>query len=398
MIDFSKYETDAHSYDGSDAKRSIYIYGKYYMVKLPNDDYSSPNPQQTSVSSNVISEYVGSHIMQEVIGLETQITLLGYWGDQIAVACEDFREEGYELHEFSWYLQNVIPKNQIGRIPTYEQLYRVFNECKFLQGIREASIERYWDMIVGDALLGNFDRHKDNFGFLTNKDKKNIIPAPIYDCGGCLYPSLSEDKFEEILSSAVEIEKRIYEFPKIALNRNSNKNNEDKFGYFELLSSNFDKELTKAFFGIYPRINMKKVFSIIDNTPFISDKRKHFYKQILTYRKEMILDKSYEILTELPEVKGNRDFYFARCPQGTKSETSNLQQGQAQNDFDYSFGVLEEDEDFLFSEAVRLEQEKSKMMGKPICEYDREKQAPYLLYPDGSRKYPTLKDQSKDKK
>ena len=36
-VDFSQYVTDAHSYGGSDAKRSNYMDGKYYMVKLPND-------------------------------------------------------------------------------------------------------------------------------------------------------------------------------------------------------------------------------------------------------------------------------------------------------------------------------------------------------------------------
>ena len=64
------------------------------------------------------------------------------------------------------------------------------------------------------------------------------------------------------------------------------------------------------------------------------------------------------------------------------------------DDFDYDLGVTEEEENFRFAEAVRLAKEKSKIMGKPTCEYDREKKAPYLLYPDGSRKYPTLKDQS----
>lgn len=310
-VDFSQYVTDAHSYGGSDAKRSIYMDGKYYMVKLPND-ISSPNSLQTSVSNNVISEYVGSHIMQ-AIGLEAQNTLLGHWGDQVAVACEDFREEGYELHEFSWYMQNVIPKNQIGRIPAYEQLYKIFNGCTFLRGIRQACIESYWDMIVGDALLGVSDRHKDNFGYLTNKDTGVIRPAPIYDCGGCLYTNLSEDKFDEVLSDPDEINIRMYEFPKIALNRNANKNKEDRFGYFELLSSNFDKELTRAFFGIYPRIGMSKVLEVVDGTPFISDNRKNFYKQMLTHRKELILDKAYEKLAELPEVRENRDFYFARC-------------------------------------------------------------------------------------
>ncbi len=315
MIDLAQYKTDAHSYSGSDNKHSIYMNGKYYMVKHPNAN-ESDNSLKTSISNNVISEYVGSHIMQ-ALGLEAQNTLLGMWNDEVVVACEDFREEGWELHEFSWYMQDILPKYQIGRIPTYEQLYKVHNECDFLKDISQQAIEKYWDIIVGDTLLGNFDRHKDNFGFLTNKTTKEIKPSPIYDCGSCLYPSLKEDKFQYILSSPDEIKKRIYEFPKIALNKNSNKNKEDKFGYFELLSSNYDKEYTRAFFALYHKLDIKKAYEIIDDTPFISDVRKDFYKKMLTYRKELIMDKAYDMLIENPEIKKNAEYYFSRCEGNT---------------------------------------------------------------------------------
>lgn len=313
IIDFMQYKTDKRDFNrGSDLKQSIFMDGKFYMVKLPNE-ISDPNSLQTSVSNNVVSEYIGSHIMQ-ALGLDAQNTLLGMWGNQIVVACEDIEMRGNILHEFSWYMKPpIIKANEIGRIPTYEQLYKVFNECQELQSIRQECIERYWDTIVGDALIGNFDRHKDNFGYLRNVDTDEIKPAPIYDCGSSLYPSLAESKFEKILSDPVEIDQRIYEYPKIALNRNTNKNREEKFGYYELLSSNFDKEFTRAFFGIYERLDMSKVLDIVDNTPFISDVRKHFYKTMLTLRKEKILDKSYEMLMERTEIKENSEFYFSRC-------------------------------------------------------------------------------------
>lgn len=304
--DFSEYEVDVRSYGGSDGKKNILLNGKYYMVKMPNHQ-EAVNSLQTSVSNNVISEYIGSEIMSS-LGLDTHHTLLGYWKDEIVVACEDFRTEGYELHEFSWYMQNVIPKEKIGKIPTYNQLYKTFNECPFLQPIRQQSIERYWNTIIGDALIGNFDRHKDNFGFLTNG--VNIYPAPIYDCGACLYPQLSEESFEFVLSSEHEIMARMYDFPKIALNQNDNKNRENKFKYFELLSSNFDKECTKALLRIYEEIDMEKVHSIVEGTPFISDVRKNFYNKMLDYRKELILDKAYSIVTDLKEVKDNPDAYY----------------------------------------------------------------------------------------
>lgn len=64
----------------------------------------------------------------------------------------------------------------------------------------------------------------------------------------------------------------------------------------------------------------------------------------------------------------------------------------AEKEFDYDFGISEEEEDFRIREAVRLAKERSRRLGLPTCEYDDEKQAPYLLFPDGHREYPILKN------
>ena len=37
--------------------------------------------------------------------------------------------------------------------------------------------------------------------------------------------------------------------------------------------------------------------------------------------------------------------------------------------------------------AIEIAKEISRAKGKPTCEYDVEKKAPYLLYPDGHREY-----------
>ncbi len=58
--------------------------------------------------------------------------------------------------------------------------------------------------------------------------------------------------------------------------------------------------------------------------------------------------------------------------------------------FEEDLGITEEEVDFRFREAVRLAKERARIMKKPTCEYDMEKQAPYLLYPDGHREYPTI--------
>ena len=148
------------------------------------------------------------------------------------------------------------------------------------------------------TLIGNFDRHKDNFGYLVSPSTGTIKLAPVYDCGSCLYPSLASDGMLKVLSDREEIETRMYMFPKAALNMSDDIKHETKASYYDMISSGYDKNCTKAFLKIYPRINMDKIHSIIDNAPYIPDSKKHFYNSMLNYRKELILDKAYSILTK----------------------------------------------------------------------------------------------------
>jgi len=48
-----------------------------------------------------------------------------------------------------------------------------------------------------------------------------------------------------------------------------------------------------------PRIDMQKISRMIDETPFITELQKDFYKTVLVQRKEKILDASFEKLQNL---------------------------------------------------------------------------------------------------
>ncbi len=45
----------------------------------------------------------------------------------------------------------------------------------------EETIDRFWDMFIVDALIGNFDRHGGNWGFIKKDNQYRI--APVYDNG-----------------------------------------------------------------------------------------------------------------------------------------------------------------------------------------------------------------------
>ena len=72
--------------------------------------------------------------------------------------------------------------------------------------------------------------------------------------------------------------------------------NNSKINYFDFISSLANKDCSKALKRILPRIDMVKINEMIDETPYITDLQKTFYKTMLAQRKEKILDFSLKKL------------------------------------------------------------------------------------------------------
>ena len=142
-------------------------------------------------------------------------------------------------------------------------------------------------MFVVDALIGNFDRHGSNWGFLK-KDNKYII-APIFDNGSCLFPQMvDEEMMNEIMNSEDETNKRIYNFPTSQI-----KLNDRKSSYYEVINSLLFKECNEAVIKICKLYNEEKINKLIDSIDFISKKHKDFYKYMIKQRYEKILYQAY---------------------------------------------------------------------------------------------------------
>ena len=144
-----------------------------------------------------------------------------------------------------------------------------------------------------DAFLGNFDRHNGNWGFLVNKEMGTIRVSPIYDCGSCLYPQLGEDGMKQVLSSEKELESRIFTFPNSAI-----KEKNKKINYFEFLSLTENCACLEALKKINDKIDMKKIQSIIEETPYITALQKKFYFTMLRLRKSLILEQAMNLKAE----------------------------------------------------------------------------------------------------
>ena len=69
-----------------------------------------------------------------------------------------------------------------------------------------------------------------------------------------------------------------------------------KINYFEYISSLKNQDCNKALLKLFPKIDLEKINLIIDNTSYISNIRKQFYKKILKLRYDEILKVNYDKL------------------------------------------------------------------------------------------------------
>lgn len=290
MIDFTNFPVRNKTYAGANGSKISVIYNnELYMIKFPA--IPSIN-KEMSYANGCISEYLGCHIFDS-IGIPVQKTLLGTYtinGKQkIVVACKDFTANGLVLQDFASLKNTIIDSVHNGYGTELSDIIKTLEEQTAVEP--QKLIEWFWDMFIVDALIGNWDRHNGNWGFLYNIITDEISLAPIYDCGSCLFPQADEEIMQKILNSAAEREIRIFERPLSGI-----KINGQKIQYFKFISSLENRECNKALRRILPRIDMDKIYAIVEETPFISDLQKDFYNTMLRERKERILDFSYQKL------------------------------------------------------------------------------------------------------
>lgn len=297
MIDFTNLPTKKKTYAGANGSKISVIYnGEQYMLKFPAN---APKNKELSYANGCISEYIGCHIF-ESIGIDVQKTLLGTYRkngkEKIVVACKDFTKSGVVLQDFASLKNTIIDSEHNGYGTELSDIMKAIEEQ---QAVNPTALkEWFWNVFIVDALIGNWDRHNGNWGFLYNVDKDEMTVAPVFDCGSCLYPQADEEIMKAALENKAEQDLRIFSIPLSGI-----KIDNSKINYFDFISSLKNKDCNRALKRILPRINMTEINRIIDETPYITDLQKTFYKTMLAQRKEKILDFSYGKLRKLEKNK-----------------------------------------------------------------------------------------------
>ena len=276
------------AYNGANGKKIAVEYGgRPYMLKFPPSGEGKPT--ELSYTNSCISEHIASSIFN-MLGIKAQETMLG-----TVCACLDFTEDGKKFYDFCSIKNTVLESDSNGSGTELEDILEAIEKQQYVDPILLK--KHFWEMFAADALLGNFDRHNGNWGFLYDPKNKQREIAPVYDCGSCLLPQADDAVMEAVLTDKEALNLRIYRFPTSAIKLNGNKIN-----YYDFLSSAEYEDCNQAVRHIYERADMSKISALIDGVPYISDLQKEFYKRYIAARRDLILRPVFE-MTELTETQ-----------------------------------------------------------------------------------------------
>jgi len=277
-MDYSSCEKNNKYYAGSEEKFGITLDGLDYIVKFQK-------PSETGLLYNTISEYIGCHIFT-MLDMHAQNTYLGTYKGRNVVLIEDFVKENQQFVPFNEVGDSSLENDRETYQYSYTDIMQMLKANTKLTQVA-ATISQFWHMYIIDALLGNFDRHGANWGFIKENDRYTL--APIFDNGSCLFPRIhSDDACLAILENPDEIDKRVYSFPTSQIKLGNKKSS-----YFDVISSLQYPECNKALQDITGKTDLTQIDAWIGTVDEISEIQKRFYTTMIKKRFEKILWHSY---------------------------------------------------------------------------------------------------------
>lgn len=278
-MDYSIYPVNKKIYSGAERKIGVKVGTEDYIIKFQKKE-------RFGTRNNHISEYLGCRIIKS-LGFHVQEAYLGTYKNENIVAIKDFVKEGQQFVAFNDVGESSIEENRDEFTYSYDDITKILLANNKLKNPQE-TVDRFWELFILDALLGNFDRHGGNWGFI--KENNLYTLAPIFDNGSCLFPRLTdEEEMKLIIESQEETQKRIFEFPTSQILLEGKKSS-----YYDVINSMAYPECNKALKKLYQRYDFDKISNIIDNTSFISETQKVFYKYMIEQRYTQIIKKVYE--------------------------------------------------------------------------------------------------------
>lgn len=281
MIDYAIYPKNNRIYTGSEEKFGITIDGAHFIVKFQKNS-------ENGLLNNHISEHLGSMIFN-LVGENAQWTRLGFYQKRPIVLCKDFNDSEHIFTPFNGVGESSLERDKELYQYNYQDIIKMLEENVKMTHVSTV-IETFWNMYIIDALIGNFDRHGANWGFMKKNNRYTM--APIFDNGSSLFPRRNSDALMlEAMNDDSVLRHMTFKYPTSQI-----KMDQKKSSYYEVINSLKFKACNEALIRLYPKINLNQICSFIDGEEMLTPVQKKFYKFIIQHRFEHIIKASYERL------------------------------------------------------------------------------------------------------
>ncbi|MCR5125892.1 MAG: HipA domain-containing protein [Treponema sp.] len=292
LIDFSNCKTSLRVYGGSAGRKNGIIFNdKNFLLKFPGSTSGIQNVE-ISYTNSPLCEFIGSHIY-DFFGIPCHKTMLGKKDGKLVVACEDFLADSDHLYEFAQLKVTFTPHfvDSNGEITNgtgtdLKEILLTIEQHDFLQNMRDVK-ERFWDMFVIDAFIGNPDRNNGNWGIILHSDKTFSL-APVYDNGNSFNNKWDDEKMKKVLSDSDLLKKECYEAKTCVFTLHGKRINP-----YHIIQNMEYTDCNAAMLRLVPKMKMKmqKIKSSITELPenfgdlqVISKMQKEFFLRVLDYR------------------------------------------------------------------------------------------------------------------
>ena len=203
VIEISTIPPNGKTYNGNTRKFGITIDNVDYIVKFPKDNDLS-----------VYCEYTASNFLRN-LGISCHEVFLGHYKGAAVDIIKDFTSNTQlSLHSYKDTKQSSEDTEIGDKEYTYDDvLYLMDKHLKMTEESKQEAKEKFWEMFICDAIIGNRDRHWGNWGYLSNG--KTYRFAPLYDNGAGLYPgvNLVIHQYMNVITRKNFLYDRVFVFP-----------------------------------------------------------------------------------------------------------------------------------------------------------------------------------------
>ncbi|MCL2673841.1 MAG: HipA domain-containing protein [Defluviitaleaceae bacterium] len=315
LIDFDEMPIVRGLYYGGNAgaKDAILFDNAGWMVKFPKSTRELKNPQ-ISYTTSPISEYLGSKVY-EAFEIPVHETVLGTRRNKVVVACRDFtRILGYPMkgaENVLWLERMLVPfhdlKNSFmssdidaysgaGSETLLDEVLATISGQDDLKAIPGVT-ERFWDMFVIDAFIGNNDRNNGNWGILIDPKTGEMSLAPVYDNGSAFFNKRSLDQMQKRLLDETAMQEDAYKTAACAYKYVGLDNEGHRINPFNFMRNGGNADCEAAIKRFVDKLKMERIAEIIQDIPeeigtlaVMPNVQKEFYIKLLEIRAQYIID------------------------------------------------------------------------------------------------------------